>query len=332
MTEHLYPHEYLRTGIGSLPFRDVRRAIDVVLQFFPKVPFWPQLPRRSPLEDMFVPFLYDFPFFRLVGERLVVSKEEAGLEPFLEDVEEQRLERFSIPYELVPGFYELLARIEEIKDEVLYVKCQITGPFTCGLALKVEREPIIYDPDVFYVVQKGIKMRARWMVEEIRKACPSKPVILFLDEPYLCALDLFFGPESKGWVKQLYQDLFDGLPAIKGMHICGNTDWTLIMDLPIQILNFDAFNFFDSLFCFEDAIRSFYGKGSMISPGIVPSEAVVNETSLEALLSLRERFTATLSRLGIKLDRVLITPSCGLGSLHEREVERALGLLVQLSM
>jgi methionine synthase II (cobalamin-independent) len=323
--------KYMRTGIGSLPFKDVKEAIDVVLQYFPDVPFWPQLPKRSPLEDMFIPFLAGLPFFRLMGEGLAVEREGVGMEEFLEDLDGDRVERFAIPYELAPGLYEFLERAKAVEDSISYLKGQITGPFSCGLALKAGKEPIIYNPDIFFVVRKGIKMRARWMVERMKEACPSKPVILFFDEPYLCSLDLYFGPQAKEWIREMYEDLLEGLAALKGMHICGNTDWTLIMDLPIDILNFDAFNFFDSLFSFEEAIVSFYRKGAMISPGVVPSDAVINETDLKELKALREGFTSRLIALGVVTDIVLLTPSCGLGALDEKEAVRALELLSQLS-
>ena len=36
------------TGIGSLPFRDPHTAVQWVAQTCPRLPFWPELPRRSP--------------------------------------------------------------------------------------------------------------------------------------------------------------------------------------------------------------------------------------------------------------------------------------------
>ena len=36
------------TGIGSLPFHDPHTAVRCVAQTCPRIPFWPELPRRSP--------------------------------------------------------------------------------------------------------------------------------------------------------------------------------------------------------------------------------------------------------------------------------------------
>lgn len=40
------------TGIGSLPLRDAKEAFRFVAEFSPDVPFWPQLPKRSPREHV----------------------------------------------------------------------------------------------------------------------------------------------------------------------------------------------------------------------------------------------------------------------------------------
>ena len=46
--------EFLATGIGSMPFEDVDGAVELSLSRFSQAPFWPQLPRRSPKENMVV--------------------------------------------------------------------------------------------------------------------------------------------------------------------------------------------------------------------------------------------------------------------------------------
>ena len=44
------------TGIGSVPFKDPKEACDIIFSNFPSIPFWPQLPRVSYLENMYVQF------------------------------------------------------------------------------------------------------------------------------------------------------------------------------------------------------------------------------------------------------------------------------------
>lgn len=40
------------TGVGSLPHQDLTRAINLIIDILPDIPFWPQLPKYSPLENM----------------------------------------------------------------------------------------------------------------------------------------------------------------------------------------------------------------------------------------------------------------------------------------
>ena len=49
--------EGLATGIGSLPYSDPQEALELILNDFPDIPHWPQLPQRSKLEHFVHQFL-----------------------------------------------------------------------------------------------------------------------------------------------------------------------------------------------------------------------------------------------------------------------------------
>jgi len=51
----------LPTAVGSMPHTDPQAACDVILQHMPAIPTWPQLPRRSFRENMYVQFGERFP-------------------------------------------------------------------------------------------------------------------------------------------------------------------------------------------------------------------------------------------------------------------------------
>src|SRR5262245_37301535 len=44
--------DYSLYCVGSLPYRDAERAVDFVLSRPEILPFWPELPQRSPNEEM----------------------------------------------------------------------------------------------------------------------------------------------------------------------------------------------------------------------------------------------------------------------------------------
>ena len=46
----------LPTALGSLPIVDPTEACRLMTQSFPAIPVWPQLPKRTYLENMYVQF------------------------------------------------------------------------------------------------------------------------------------------------------------------------------------------------------------------------------------------------------------------------------------
>ena len=49
------------TGIGSVPHKDVKTICNFILDKFPDIPFWPQLFKVAPTENMFMQFSENLP-------------------------------------------------------------------------------------------------------------------------------------------------------------------------------------------------------------------------------------------------------------------------------
>ena len=43
-------------GIGSLPYLEANSALDLIFEYCPQIPFWPQLPKRDAREGMTAQF------------------------------------------------------------------------------------------------------------------------------------------------------------------------------------------------------------------------------------------------------------------------------------
>ena len=51
----------LPTIIGSMPHRDAETAYAQITHYLKDIPVWPQLPKRSPLENMYIQYSEGFP-------------------------------------------------------------------------------------------------------------------------------------------------------------------------------------------------------------------------------------------------------------------------------
>jgi len=325
------------TGIGSLPFQDVDRALDLIFTTCPDIPFWPQLPKRSPDENMYSTFLEHVPCIKWDREKNTVfmdTQDTEGIEGFYEDVMGENLDAFAMSEKVAPGFYKFLERLKDISHGVKSIKGQLTGPFSMGLGLKDEKGvPVIYNYGFFDIIKKALHMKAQWMIKEIRSRYPDKDIIIFFDEPYMVSFGTAYVTIGKQEAISIFNDVINGVDAIKGIHCCGNTDWSVLLGCDIDIINYDAFNYMDTIFYFQEELKGFLKRGGKISPGIVPSSDAVLDKTVDDMIGLLKRFRKNMEGLSeIKDEKsLLITTSCGLGSLNDKEALKAMELLKKLS-
>ena len=324
------------TGIGSFPFTDIDEAIDVIFSACPEIPFWPQLPKRSQAENMYTTFLESVPCIVIDENNDTVfmnTEETKGIEQFYEDYYSGNLEAFQVSDKVAPGFYRFLERLKDIQGGVSLIKGQLTGPFSMGLGLKDENgKPVIYNHGFFDIIKKALNMKAKWMVSTIKSQYPEKDVIIFFDEPYMVSFGSAYVSISKEETISLLNDTSEGVEAKMGVHCCGNTDWSVLFGANIDIVNYDAFNFLETIFYFKEDLTRFLKRGGWTSPGFVPSSNEVLNISREDIFKLIGRFTELIKELGLKPESKdwLLTTSCGLGSLNIPEAKKAMELLKEL--
>jgi len=338
----------LATIIGSLPYTDPRKAIELVLKYVPKLPAWPQLP-KLPCESMIRQFTDGIPGFveregRAYFDTSIPAFEEellAFYEKYIAASEgggQQALEEFRISQRCASGLYELLA-ISHFKDAVA-VKGQITGPFTLGTTLVDQnRRPAYYDSRLREAMVKSIAMKIKWQIHQLRRY--ELPVIIFVDEPgmrYFGTAD-FIGISREDVLRDLGEviEAIHSEGSIAGMHCCGNTDWSVILATEVDILSFDAYEYFDRLVLYADELKDFLARGGVISWGITPTlqeDKLPTETT-DSLASKFEGHVKELEKRGLAGDRILrqsiITPSCGMRGLSEEMAVFALKLTSDVS-
>jgi methionine synthase II (cobalamin-independent) len=323
------------TAIGSMPHTDPAEACSQVSRYLKDIPTWPQLPRRTFLENMCAQFSQGFPGAVVKGETLHIDRAK-DLDKELEELYaaylENNIDKYPITQDYAAGLHRFLG-LENLTP--LAVKGQITGPVTWGLTVTDDsKRAIIYDDVLSDAVPKLLRLKAAWQEKALRKI--SKNTIIFVDEPYMSAYGSVSMTLSKERVVSLLEEVFGGLSGLKGIHCCGNTDWPVLLGANFDILSFDAYNYAQSLSLYPAEIKKFLDKGGAIAWGIVPNE----EPSLgkETVASLKDRLEAAMApfaRNGVPFRQLikqgLLTPSCGLASLSIDAAAQALELLAELS-
>jgi methionine synthase II (cobalamin-independent) len=214
------------------------------------------------------------------------------------------------------------------------VKGQVTGPVSWGLTVTdQDRRPILYDEVLADAVAKHLRLKAAWMEQELRRL--SSQTIVFADEPYMSAFGSAFVPLSHDQVIPLLEELFAGIKGLKGVHCCGNTDWSLLLSTTVDILSLDAYGYAESLALYPDQVGAFLERGGLIAWGIVPSGDQVLQETVDSLVDQFHQALGLLTAKGLDRDDLLasalITPSCGCGSLALETAERVLELTGKVS-
>jgi len=334
----------LATAIGSFPHTDPDAAVGFILSELRHVPVWPQLPNLGFRENMYVQYSENLPCVVFDDEHERIYFDTKGdvyspLGTFLERVVSDDVDFFVITPSFSAGLPAFVNRMSKEKPEtVRWVKGQVTGPISFGLTITdQDKRAILYHPELYEAVLKGCVMNARWQVRKLKKVHPE--IILFIDEPYLSAFGSAFINIPREQVIANLAEVIEGIHCeggLAGIHCCGNTDWSILMETPIDVINFDAYEYFQSITLYSTAIKGFFDRGGVLAWGIVPSGEAA-ET--ESCTSLRARFESGIDQLAAKgidrdllLERALITPSCGMGGRSPDLTEKIIRLTSELSM
>jgi methionine synthase II (cobalamin-independent) len=325
----------LPTIIGSMPQIDPKEACSLVAKYLPDLPAWPQLPKRSHLENMYVQFSEGFPDIVLEGDKIFVDRTaefDSQLEQLYNADAENDADNYGISADYAAGLHAFVALKER---HPRMVKGQITGPITWGLMVTDrEQRGILYDDLLAEALAKFLRLKAMWQEKFLRQIAPD--TIIFVDEPYLTSLGTAFVAVPNEQVTTLLEVVLSGIEGIKGVHCCGSTDWSLLLKSSTDILSFDAYNYADSLGCYPAEVKAFLERGGNIAWGIIPNEdeAVARE-SLDSLNDRLGEAIAPFTREGLPFKQLvaqgLLTPSCTLASLSAEASVRALELLAELS-
>ena len=335
--------------IGSLPQRDHREAVDLIFTYTPEIPLWPQLPcyKNEGMINQFLPGMpgvvekdgkvfvdtsspeFEAEFLAFYEEYLAVSEGLAELDG----------SRFALSDNEAAGFGLFLERAEREKDHLVGLKGQVSGPITfCMGVVDQDGRALFYDEQVRDAAIKLLSLKARYQAKKMA-AIAERPLVFF-DEPGLAGFGssafITVTPED---INTCFAEVFEAVRAeggLCGVHVCANTEWSVIFDSGVDIVSYDAYSYFDKLMLFADGLVSFIDRGGILATGIVPTDPeFIEAEDCDGLVEKWFEQLDQLERLGLDRERIfaqtLITPSCGTGTASPEQALRVLELTRDVS-
>jgi hypothetical protein len=335
-----------------MPFDNPEHAVDVSLSRCKDIPFWPQLPRLGLHEQMEIQYSEGIPF-AVIDEkkaRMYFDTSEdtsEGLGNFYEtymtamdpDSGTGDCSALAISPAFSKGLHTFLARLakEGVKRPML--KVQTTGPCSFSLTLVDEAKRAIYYNEEFRdMIVKALAMKCRWQIQTFKPF--TQQIICFIDEPILSA----FGSSTYVSVQRedvvaLLSEVTESIHvegALAGIHCCGNTEWSIPIEAGIDIINFDAYTYGETIAMYADAVHELLKNNGALAWGIVPTSTAIRNETVESLAAKLETLIDHLASKGIDrnliLRQAILSPSCGTGSLSPADAEKVFETLQGLSV
>ncbi|MCL6634535.1 MAG: hypothetical protein K6T29_02045 [Peptococcaceae bacterium] len=342
----------LATGIGSMPYPEPSGAMDLIKEYLPDIPHWPQLPLRGSREHFVNQFLNplvktglltvdgDRVYFDSGGPHWAESLTRFySLYLACETGDPAALEEFAFPREAAAGFYAFLAEMEKGTGTAQYLKGHVVGPLSVAFNIKDQKGRFAYyDDQLRDLVVKTVALHAAWQASSLRRF--GLPVLIFVDDP---AISVYGQPAyitvTREMIKADLKEIFDAIHqagAFAGVHSCDAIDWSILFESDLEVVSFDAYNYFLSLVPFVSSLKEFFARGGSLAWGIVPTlYGKALEEDEESLLRIIEGEWSEFISRGIAREtlarRCLITPACGTGLLEQDLAVRVYRLTAAVS-
>ena len=340
------------TAMGIMPHRNVEQALGLALSL--DIPFWPQLPKMSLYEDMYVQASQNFPGIAIDFEKERLSFNTARFEQELDGyyVKMDAPETFALTAQYSTVFHKFLSKeLHGFKA----IRGQNIGPVSFGFKVLDENlKPIIYNDEVRTVLFDFIQKKVNIQYRELKERNPN--AFVWLDEPGLGYVFSGLSGYNEQQAKEDYHNFVQGLEGPKGLHLCAEVNLPYLLELGVEILSFDAYQIGFMPKQYAGSVAEFIKRGGIVSWGIVPTESTVLATqtpeALAVILSdywkvITENTDVSLHQIALQalvaparcclsdVGQVGITDKkaseCQVSSPEERTVEKAFAFLPELS-
>jgi hypothetical protein len=146
------------------------------------------------------------------------------------------------------------------------------------------------------------------------------------------ALSVYLSAGGTGsWeeIKSYYNEQMSLLESDTCIHCCANFDWSLLMATNANCINFDAYQYGDTLALYSEQLGDFIGKGGMVAWGIVPttlSGGDIGSETPESLVARLDGIIQSLADKGIDREKLLesswVSPTCETNTMQLEQADR----------
>jgi len=329
------PGNLKTTAMAVMPHKDADRALEFALSM--DIPFWPQLPRVSYYEDMYVQAAEHFPgiLLDLKNQTLRFS-----MDNFINEFEDT-MARFDEPeYFDISRDYSVVYHkfLEMDLSHRPAIRGQLEGPISFGLnVLDQDKRPILFEDTIRPFMFEFMSKRINVQLKRLQQMNPN--AFMFVDEPGLQFLFSALSGYDSTQAKSDMEYFFSMVQRPRGVHLCGNPDWDFLLNLDLDVLSLDIYQNGDVFSSYWKSIKNFLDRGGVIVWGVVPTNFEPFEA--ENIRSLETRLTGVwdfLSGKGIDreflLSRSLLSPAtcCLVNPDGETTVEKAFSVVNELSL
>jgi len=328
------PGNLLTTAMAVMPHKDADRALQFALSM--DIPFWPQLPRVSYYEDMYVQAAEHFPGIILDMQNRTLR---FSMDKFIDEFE-NTMTHFD-----EPEYFDISKTYSVVYHKFLdmdlggrsAIRDKLEGPVSFGLnVLDQNKRPILFDDTIRPFMLEFMSKRLNVQLERLQQMNPD--AFMFVDEPGLQFLFSALSGYDSSRAKMDLEHFFSIVNRPRGIHLCGNPDWDFLLNLDLDILSLDIYQNGEIFSSYSGSIKRFLDRGGVIVWGIVPTNFEPFES--ESIDSLEKRLTALWDSLNDKgidtaflLSRSLLSPAtcCLVNPDGEKTVEKAFQVVKSLS-
>jgi len=329
------PGNLLTTAMAVMPHTDAEAALDAALSL--DIPFWPQLPRLSYYEDMYVQASEHFPGIVLDMDKQTLS---FSMDKFALELEE------SLAHFEEPSYFDISEQYSDVYHRFLKldlserpaIRGQMEGPISFGLnVLDQDKRPIIFDDTIRPFMYEFMAKRINVQLERLKKL--NANAFMFIDEPGLQFLFSALSGYDSNAARKDMEEFLSMIERPRGVHLCGNPDWDFLLNLDMDILSLDVYLNAEIFASYADSIKRYLDRGGVIAWGIVPTNFEPFEAeTMDTLTGQLEKVWSGLEKKGIGKDyllsRSLISPAtcCLVNPDGAKTVEKAFRVVQDLSL